>query len=92
MLLNILNYGALYDLDINNGYKLSILVKIKNSKLVIMTIHLGLCFPHDTVKITASKFHEIRGNNKDFKGVNEVRRKKEWYYEVNKEVVTNFSD
>ncbi len=38
LLKNICDYGALYDLDINEGYKVSVLIKIKNNKILLVTI------------------------------------------------------
>ena len=48
-------------MDITYGFKVSILSKIVNQKLVLLTIELGQKFPLDSVKIRASKFSEVSG-------------------------------
>lgn len=53
----------LYDIDIQEGYKVTILVKIKNNKHLLINIVLGDLFPQDVVRVVTKKFQEVASNN-----------------------------
>lgn len=78
----------MYDLDINEGYKLSVLVKIKSNKILLVTIQLGDLFPMDYVKVITKKFQESAGQS--FTSVNQFVQRKVYCYEANREKVKNF--